>query len=182
MAIPLLQRYSPLRVFCQTVLPAVYDDSLSYYEVLCKVVTRLNEDTSIWNTLLERINLNTEEINKLKDLFQDFVESGFDDYYKDQVEQWITDNLEYVFTHLAKQVFFGLNQEGHFVAYIPHSWSDIIFDTGWNFGDDAYGRLILRWNVDSVYTVDQTPETTSEKPHGSPIQTANYRPVVEGGE
>lgn len=51
MAIPLLQKYSPLRIFCQTVLPAVYDDSLSYYEVLCKVVARLNEDTEVWNTL-----------------------------------------------------------------------------------------------------------------------------------
>lgn len=182
MSIPLLQRYNPLRVFCQTVLPAVYDDSLSYYEVLCKVVARLNEETEVWNTLLERINLNTEEINKLKDLFQDFVESGFNDYYKDQVEQWITDNLEYVFTHLVKQVFFGLNQEGYFVAYIPQSWSDIIFDTGWNFNEDTYGRLILRWDVDSAYTVDQTSETVSEKPHGSPIQTANLRPVVEGGE
>ena len=87
-----------------------------------------------------------------------------------------------MFTHLVKQVFFGLNQEGYFVAYIPQSWSDIIFDTGWNFNEDTYGRLILRWDVDSVYTVDQTSETVSEKPHGSPVQTANLRPVVEGGE
>ena len=32
-----------MRMFCHKVLPLVYDDSLSYYEVLCKVVFKLNE-------------------------------------------------------------------------------------------------------------------------------------------
>ena len=176
-----LMKYPPLRIFCKTVLPAAYDDSMSYYEVLCKVVKLLNENTGIFNTLVERINLNTEEINKLKDLFQQFIDSGFDDYYKDQVEEWINSNLEYIFGTMAKQVFFGLNQEGYFVAYIPQSWNDIIFDTGWNYGEDTYGRLILRWDVDSVYTVNQTPETSTQKKHGNPVQTYNYRPVI-GGE
>lgn len=33
----------PLRAWVQKVLPLVYDDSLSYYELLCKVVYKLNE-------------------------------------------------------------------------------------------------------------------------------------------
>lgn len=32
-----------LRFYCQKILPLVYDDSLSYYEVLCKVVSKINE-------------------------------------------------------------------------------------------------------------------------------------------
>ena len=38
----------PFRFWCQTVLPLVYDDSLSYYELLNKVVFYINkiiEDT-----------------------------------------------------------------------------------------------------------------------------------------
>ena len=34
----------PFRYWCQKVLPLVYDDSLSYYELLCKVVEFLNAD------------------------------------------------------------------------------------------------------------------------------------------
>ena len=34
---------SPFRFWCQKVLPLVYDDSLSYYELLCKVVDYLNK-------------------------------------------------------------------------------------------------------------------------------------------
>ena len=33
----------PLHFWCQKVLPLVYDESLSYYEVLCKVREKLNE-------------------------------------------------------------------------------------------------------------------------------------------
>lgn len=162
-----LQPAEPLRFFCQLALPAVYDDELSYYEVLCKVVNELNGNVGLFNELVEQINLNTQDIATLKELFQKFQESGFDDYYKDQVEQWINQNLDFIFTHTVKQVFFGLTQDGHFVAYIPKSWNDIIFDTGMVYSDDTYGRLILRWDVDSVHTVDQTPETVAQKPHGS---------------
>lgn len=33
----------PFRFWCQKALPLVYDDSLSYYEVLCKVVKQMND-------------------------------------------------------------------------------------------------------------------------------------------
>lgn len=38
-----LHNVETLRFWCRKVLPLVYDDSLSYYEVLCKVVAKLNE-------------------------------------------------------------------------------------------------------------------------------------------
>lgn len=39
----------PLWFVCQKVLPLVYDDSLSYYEVLCKVRDKINEIVGIIN-------------------------------------------------------------------------------------------------------------------------------------
>ena len=41
--IPNYNELQPFRFWCQTVLPAVYDDSLSYYELLNKVVAYLND-------------------------------------------------------------------------------------------------------------------------------------------
>ena len=43
----------PFRFWCQKVLPLVYDDSLSYYELLCKVVDYLNKTMEIVNKLRE---------------------------------------------------------------------------------------------------------------------------------
>ena len=33
----------PLAFWCQKVLPLTFDDSLSYYEQLCKIANKLNE-------------------------------------------------------------------------------------------------------------------------------------------
>ena len=47
---------SPFRYWCQKVLPLVYDNSLSYYELLCKVVEYLNETMENVNTIGENTN------------------------------------------------------------------------------------------------------------------------------
>lgn len=59
--------------YCQKVLPLVYDDSLSYYESICKLVKKMNEIIDELNNIdidniLNRVD---EEIDKeLEDLYQ----------------------------------------------------------------------------------------------------------------
>ena len=49
-----------IRFWCNKVLPLVYDDSLSYYEVLCKVVAKINEiiDTDFGLSVADPIEWN----------------------------------------------------------------------------------------------------------------------------
>lgn len=72
----------PFYFYCQKILPLVYDESLSYYEILCKTIDYLNTVISTTNTLTENINdlssyvqnyfsnlnLQTEINNKLDEL------------------------------------------------------------------------------------------------------------------
>lgn len=136
------------RFWCQKVLPAVYDDSLSYYELLCKVIDKLNEVIKQSNEQAQVIRLLVDELSRLKELFEQFMESGFDDYYKEQIERWIDEHMADIISRSIRMVFFGLTMDGYFVAYIPDSWNEIVFDTGAVYGYDTYGRLILRYNVD----------------------------------
>ena len=106
--------------------------------------------------LASSLNETDDELEKLYQEFEKFKASGFDDYYADQIEQWVRDNLAFLFTTLAKQVFFGLTSTGYFCAYIPESWSDITFDTGMNYGQFDYGRLILRFTADGSGVIDNT--------------------------
>ena len=39
----------PFRYWCQKVLPLVYDDSLSYYEMCCKMLSKINEIVAAYN-------------------------------------------------------------------------------------------------------------------------------------
>ena len=43
----------PMICWCQKVLPLTFDDSLSYYEVLCKIVNKLNEVIDELNKQIE---------------------------------------------------------------------------------------------------------------------------------
>ena len=44
--------------FCQKVLPLTYDESLSYYEFLCKLTNKLNEVINWANGSLEQTLIN----------------------------------------------------------------------------------------------------------------------------
>ena len=63
----------PFRFWCQKVLPAIYDDSLSYYELLTKVVAHLN--TVIDN--MEAVEQNTNAVLLAFNQLQDYVNNYF---------------------------------------------------------------------------------------------------------
>lgn len=68
-----LNRQNRLAFWCQKVLPLVYDDSLSYYELLCKVVKHLNDNTDAINVLIEFFNSYAAEI---KEVIEEMLEDG----------------------------------------------------------------------------------------------------------
>lgn len=57
-----MQPVRPFHFWVQRILPLVYDDSLSYYEVLCKVVCKLNEVIDTYNNIVTDVD---QEINNL---------------------------------------------------------------------------------------------------------------------
>lgn len=70
-----------LKFWCQSVLPLVYDNSLSYYEVLCKVVERLNEEQEQINEIVnEEERLENEVVNVKNKIakLEEYVENYFD--------------------------------------------------------------------------------------------------------
>ena len=56
----------PFRYWCQKVLPLVYDDSLSYYELLCKVVDYLNKTMEDVETLHDDVTNIREAYEQLQ--------------------------------------------------------------------------------------------------------------------
>ena len=57
-----MNKINKINVCCQKVLPLVYDESLSYYEVLCKVIRKLNELIKINNNIRDEIHKEYVEI------------------------------------------------------------------------------------------------------------------------
>ena len=131
MAIPRMRHF---RFWCQSVLPLVYDDSLSYYEVLCKVVEYINR-------LIDTDNQIIEDIEELKDELA-VVQEWIDNYDTTYIEQLVE-------SFLATMIFVEINDNGYIVYYIPDNWDEITFETtGLDvFLDNMpeYGHLVLSY-------------------------------------
>ena len=121
------------KFWCYKVLPLVYDDSLSYYEVLCKVVHYINE-------LIDQDKVFADEIDSLKNdvaVIQNWIDN-FDTSYAESI----------IAQCLATMIFVEISDAGYFVYYIPENWKDITFNTT---GLDVtlpvyeYGRLVLSY-------------------------------------
>lgn len=77
------KKLTPFRFWCQKVLPLVYDESLSYEELLCKVVAYLNG-------VIEDVNQIPEYIQSL--LTEEQLKAIFDELLDDLREQIVPDN------------------------------------------------------------------------------------------
>lgn len=105
------------RFWCQKVLPLVYDNSLSYYEVLCKVVEYINKLIDTDREIFEDIDALQRDMAIVKEWID-----NFDDNARNIL-------IEIIEKYIVTMVFFGITDDGYFVAYIPESWDDITFYT-----------------------------------------------------
>ena len=80
----------PFRFWAQKVLPTVYDDSLSYYELLTKVVDYLNQNVDDINNL----NTNVQNIYDSYVLLQDWVNNYIDNEMPALVRQKLDEMAE----------------------------------------------------------------------------------------
>lgn len=126
--------YKDLNTFkfwCQKVLPLVYDDSLSYYEILCKVVDYINN-------MIENQKEISEELAELKSELG-IVKKWIDDFDTSYIEKVVRE-------YLATMIFVEISDAGYFIYYIPRNWKDIVFKTTGldvEIADTEYGRLVL---------------------------------------
>ena len=161
------------RFWCQQVLPLVYDDSLSYYELLNKIVAYLN------NTIQDVANAE-DNIVALRDAFvelQEYVNTtvdNLDDLIIEKFEELLkTDEFKEVFiTELAKSIAnpYDLNTnyiKGQYVLrnvdgfiYKANKPTSGVFNTDdWDkimLADEVYKEFIILYNIVNPYNPERT--------------------------
>lgn len=122
------------KMWCYKVLPLVYDESLSYYEILCKVVKYINN-------LIDRDKIIGNELNDLKKEL-DAVNKWIDDFDTSYIEKIVTQ-------YLSTMIFVEISNSGYIIYNIPENWESITFNTtGLDITLDLqpeYGHLVLSY-------------------------------------
>lgn len=115
---------SELRFYCYKVLPLVYDESLSYYEVLCK--------------MRDYINKMLGDIKELESVYQDleeyiaeyFEEHGVEDLIREIVTDWMEENMS-TFYPFYNVTYYGVEPNTGDVYSALHSlMKDKVYTTG----------------------------------------------------
>lgn len=121
-----------------------YDSDLGW---LIKTVKALGEAVDAmedWKTTHE------EEYLQLKALYDAVMSGNFPPEITDAFTRWMQQNGLDLVGELVKMVFFGITDDGYFVAYIPEYWDDIIFNTtGYDISILGYdfGHLTLSFEI-----------------------------------
>ena len=121
-----------------------YDSDLGW---LIKTVKALGEAVDAmedWKSTHE------EEYKQLKALYDAVMSGNFPPEITDAFTRWMQQNGLELVGELVKMVFFGITDDGYFVAYIPEYWDDIIFNTtGYDISILGYdfGHLTLSFEI-----------------------------------
>ncbi len=92
---------TPFHFYCQHVLPLVYDESLSYYEVLCKIQSKLNEVIKSQNDLQDAFESMLEWVNNQLKIYTEEILNEMLDKGQLLVE------LEYIAETKTLKMIFG---------------------------------------------------------------------------
>ena len=122
-----------------------YDSDLGW------LISHVNEYDDVIQHLNEWIATNEPKMDDLY-AFMEALEAGnLPEGMKQGLYQWAQENLVNLVGSTIKNVFFGLTDDGYFVAYIPDSWDDIEFNTSdydiilTAHPEYGYGHLVLSY-------------------------------------
>ena len=108
-------------------------NSISYYEYLGKIREILKgffEEYERFNKEMhnkfEQYVINSDK--RIEEIISQ-IEAEIKEYNITAIESWLDVNMPKYIASVAKFVWFGLTDDGYFMAVIPDSWESIQFDT-----------------------------------------------------
>lgn len=93
------------------------------------------------DTRLDGLDTVTAQLKEATD--QLFAKLKAGDFTKDTFIEWVNTNMTGIIYQMVRFVFFGLDDDGHFVAYIPASWEFLHFDTLLDPDKPGFGHLVV---------------------------------------
>ena len=124
-----------------------YDADLGWLIKNFKTIVETVEGLEAWRAQFE------EEYQELLDFYNQILSGQIPEGMEQAINNWMQRNALNIVGELVKMVFFGITQDGYFVAYIPEGWDDIIFNTtGYDISipDIDFGHLTLSFEIGGI--------------------------------
>lgn len=170
---PELKGYSnvkPFRFWCQKVLPLVYDDSLSYYELLCKVIDYLNNVISDLSTTEDNVGSLLDAYNELQGYVNDYFTNL-------NVQEEINNKLDSLVEDGTLTELIG-NYIDPRIAEIQEELDDYEDEMTTNFnGLQSATESNLQQQNDKIFVLEGRMDTFTNLPNGSTSGDAELQDI-----
>lgn len=113
--------------------PSYYDDLARKQKLIKELAMKIWEYDQILASKLKEVE---DTLKQYSDILDGKIDD-FDNIILTKTENWLAENMEDILTEAVQIVWFGLTDDGYFMAVIPENWKDIQFDT------TAEGQLVL---------------------------------------
>lgn len=124
-----------------------YDSDLGW------LIKHVNSYDEVINTLNEWIAENEPKLDDFETLYNMMMAGDLPPGIQEGINKWMQLHALDIVGALVKMVFFGITDNGYFVAYIPEGWDDIIFNTtGYdiNIAGFDFGHLTLSFETGGI--------------------------------
>lgn len=113
--------------------PSYYDDLARKQKLIKELAHKIWEYDQILHAKLKEVE---DTLKQYADILDGKIED-FDNIILEKTEKWLAENMEDILTQAVQLVWFGLTDDGYFMAVIPKNWKDVQFDT------TSEGQLML---------------------------------------
>lgn len=101
-----------------------------YHELNLDWVLKMFNDVTISvKEVREILDNYVDTADKFLELYNAMLNGDFPQAVQDAFNKWMRENALDIVGDLVHMVFFGLTDDGYFVAFIPESWNEITFGT-----------------------------------------------------
>ena len=114
--------------------PSYYDDLARKQKLIKELSLKIWEYDQILASKLKEVD---DTLKQYIDIIDGKVED-FDNIILDKTEKWLAENMAEIMSDAVKMAWFGLSDDGYFIAVIPDSWVDDV-----RFSTSDEGELIL---------------------------------------
>ena len=114
--------------------PSYYDDLARKQKLIKELSLKIWEYDQILASKLKEVE---DTLKQYADILDGKIED-FDEIILDKTEKWLSENMAEIMSDAVKMAWFGLSDDGYFIAIIPDSWVDDV-----RFSTSDEGELIL---------------------------------------
>lgn len=91
-----------------------------------------------------------QHVNAIQDWIDGLEDGDIPEALINGLAAWIDKNIEDLIGKNIRYVWFGLTNDGYFVAYMPESWQELWFDTVMDFQNEYYGHLLIKYDPEGL--------------------------------